>query len=751
MKKIKSNIGKQILIPVALLLLLGGFKTNLAQDIRWLHVTNLQSPVNEIGSEYEGEFTSMQNTNYMAWPAMYGLEQNIMRMIGFWIGCKDFNDPVEGKLKSVKVIGSGPRDFTDRVNQIFPVEIKLIAKRPHPQVLVDDQIGTLNATYDVVDSIDENMAADRMVVVKFNTSIGVTVVKKVMVFDTPNDGSYFINDYTMTNTGIYNAAGSIKQQTLQDVYFYWIYRYAFAGESVVDAGSTWGAFASAWGASTLNHDFGLYNPTYQPSGYPNMRGFYSYYGPSKDRTVTYDEDWGCPDEAEDGKMGSYKYSGCVTLHVDKSTSNNSDDPAQPKTTWFIASDIAAVSASVSQYDESFMADRYTIMSEGHPDRPHDVVVGNDYAINLTDARRQAGGGTSQGQGYGPYTMAPGESVHIVFAFGCSGLSREKELEVGSNWVQYYKGTGTPTLTLPDGTNAPKSLDGANTYKREWVQTGKDSLIKIFNNAVENYNAGYNIALPPPPPDQFIVTSGGDRIALSWSDNADSDPHFNGYVIYRSEGNVTNYLTKYIKIFECGKADVVHSYDDKSAHRGSDYYYYIQSKDDGTQNDVEPGKPLYSSPVWTVTSQPATLQRPAGNFLSELRVVPNPYDIRARFFQFGDKSQYDRIAVYGLPAKCNMKVYTERGDLIYEKDHTRGTGDELWDSQTMAGQIIASGIYILYIEVSEDIYALEDTYATHDILDDDLNVMYRNGDLLYHAGDLIFRKGESKFRKFVIIR
>jgi len=251
------------------------------------------------------------------------------------------------------------------------------------------------------------------------------------------------------------------------------------------------------------------------------------------------------------------------------------------------------------------------------------------------------------------------------------------------------------------------------------------------------------------------------------------------------------------MFECDKSDVVNIYDDKSAHRGSDYYYYIQSKDDGTQNDVKPGQPLLSSPVWTVTSQPATLQRPAipdgpmpfdttywklvtdkgfwtidttylrydmvsygglnyvcvlndsnsavnpslnysywkptlykglwttgqeykpfdmisyenfnyvtlysisgGLGLDLIRVVPNPYDIRARLFQFGDKSQYDRINFYGLPAICKLKIFTERGDLIWEKDHTRGTGDEIWDSTTSSGQIVSSGIYILYVETPD---------------------------------------------------
>jgi hypothetical protein len=89
---------------------------------------------------------------------------------------------------------------------------------------------------------------------------------------------------------------------------------------------------------------------------------------------------------------------------------------------------------------------------------------------------------------------------------------------------------------------------------------------------------------------------------------------------------------------------------------------------------------------------------AGSMLEQVRVVPNPYDIRSRAFQFGAQSQYDRIAFYGLPPICKLMIFTERGDKIWVKDHLNGTGDELWDSQTSSGQIIASGIYLLYVEV-----------------------------------------------------
>ena len=689
-------------ITLSLMLVAGVYPAH-TQQIKWIRVAELQSFFNEIGAEYECEGANC--TNHLDWPAQYGVGslagQHNCRMRAVWIGCKNFDDPVEKKIKSVKVVGSGPRDFADRTNQIFPVEFKLIAKSPHPTVVVYNDLGPNNATdlndFDKLDAVDPNLVADREILVRFNTSIGVSVTKKVLMFANSSHGNYFIHDYVFKNTGIYNQAGDTKQQTLDSVWFYFFYRYAINGVTTsTRANSAWGAFSTEWGASTVNHDFGDYRP--EP-GYTSLRGFYSWYGPNKDSPrPAYVEDWGCHNINVEGTLGSAKYVGCVTLHADTSPQNLADDPLQPKTTWFIGSDITEVSATVSQYSETFMASRYAYMSEGHPPRPHDVVIGETYEQDYSDPKRQTGGGTSQGQGYGPYRLAFGDSIHIVFAEGVSGLSWEKCREIGANWLQWRNGTGAPPLVMPDGSTTTDH----NLYKRRWCETGRDSILKTFQRAVLNAQAGYHLKSAPPPPSSFTVTSGGDRIRLEWSPSAgESDAGFNGYVVYRSRGLVLDFQAEYEKIFECNKSNIVHSFDDVSARRGFDYYYYIQSKDDGTQNTVEPGKPLYSSLFWTVTSVAANLQRPAvTSTLDSIRVVPNPYDIRSRVFQFGVKSQYDRIAFYGLPPICKLMIFTESGERIWQKDHTSSTGDELWDSTTSSGQIVASGIYILYVEAPD---------------------------------------------------
>jgi hypothetical protein len=752
MDRRKKRPGNGILLWMAGLLTAAFAGAGFSQEIRWLRVSQLQSFINEVGAEYEGEWPTY-NLNFLSWPAQYGIEQNLLRQKGLWIGARNFYDTRMGDELSVKVIGSGPRNTDERVNMIFEKEIKLIGRNYHPMVSVDDQLATVLDTYDVLDSLDENLPADRMVLVRFNTSIGVSVTKKVLCFTQSDQDDYFIHDYVFKNTGIVDRDGTVHEQTLQDVWFYFVYRFAFAGESYGDASTpegNWGAFSSAWGESTLNHAFGT-DPAGADFNDPSsplyrMRGFYSYYGPSTDRlNLLYEEDWGGPNDSEDGVMASAKFAGCVTLHADRSPSNPADDAAQPGTTWYIASDGDAVgmSANVSQYKVDYMNIRYEIMSEGHPPQAHDELIGDDYAINLSDAKRQAGGGTSQGQGYGPYTMAPGDSVRIIFAEASSGINREKNREVGWNWLQWWRQTGNPALVMPDGSLTTDH----DAYKKAWVFTGRDSVLKVYRSALENYNSGYQIPRAPDPPGRFEVRSGGDRIQLSWDDNAASDPHFGGYVIYRASGTVLSPKSVYEKLFECGAADAVHAFDDTSAVRGFDYYYYILSKDDGTQT----GKTLTSSLFWTLTSKPAHLLRQAESFLNQVRVIPNPYDLRSRLYQFGTESQYDRIAFYGLPKFCSLKIFTERGDLIWEKDHDNGAGDELWDSMTRSGQIVVSGIYILYVEVPDDLYADEDNYAWHDMFDEDGNRIYQKNDLLYRKGERVFRKGESISRKFIIIR
>jgi len=125
-----------------------------------------------------------------------------------------------------------------------------------------------------------------------------------------------------------------------------------------------------------------------------------------------------------------------------------------------------------------------------------------------------------------------------------------------------------------------------------------------------------------------------------------------------------------------------------------------------------------------TTEPAYLRRKPGTALDSIRVVPNPYNIRAKDFQYPNEP--DKITFLDIPPQCLIKIFTERGDLIHEIDHTDGSGDESWNSVTSSRQVVVSGVYIAYFEVTQN---------------------YLNKE----TGDIIYKKGQTAIRKFVIIR
>lgn len=712
----KKRIKFEKVIPFFMMLfLVMGFASlgysqfsNLGGELKWLRIGEVHTHLSEYGTEFE--YAGPAGGQGMFWPAAYGGTLNgSFSARGIFLGCKDYFDARAGITYDYKTVLVGPRTYPEQTEQFMTYDFRLVGSYEHPSVVVDDQLASINNLYDIVDDINADIKSERMIITKQHTAIGATITKKVMAFGHPDHDDYLIYDFVIKNTGIINENGEVNEQTLKDFYFTRWFRYALAGEaikSIADKSENWVDQPVSWGANTVN---GLDK---------DERALYAYYGPFSARQLGQD-DWGCPN-IEDGRhMAAARYGGCAVLHADISATNKSNDSNQPHSYRWRGSDGGFIeSDAYNQFSPEQMFSRYEFMQSETDEVFHEEWLGDEYA----DVKTDNAGGYSSAMNFGPYTLASGDSIHIVFAEAVKGLSMEKNREVTQNWFQYYKGTGTPALIMPDGSES----NNATNYKKAWVQTSRDSLFDCFERARLNFENNYQISQPPPPPESFMVQSGGDRIKLSWADNATTWENFDGYVIYRSEGNVLNPRSVYKKLFECDAADAVHSFDDTTAQRGFDYYYYIQSKDDGSTNELSPGTPLVSSLFWTVTNKEAQLQRPAAERLAEVRVVPNPYDIRARVYQFGDKFQYDRIAFYGLPPVCDVKVLTERGDIIWEKEHTNFTGDELWDSMTSSGQIVVSGVYILYVEVTEDTYD-EDT------------------------GELTFSKGESVFRKFVIIR
>ncbi|NOX90768.1 MAG: fibronectin, partial [Calditrichaeota bacterium] len=440
---------------------------------------------------------------------------------------------------------------------------------------------------------------------------------------------------------------------------------------------------------------------------------------------------GAPDYTGSGRLKAPHHAGVAILHVDKSASDHSDDPNQPTIIGWHAGDKRPDLKGVSKPNEPFMIQTYNTLLSGVPymglggDERFDEKYMESNPVPYTVHNDP--GGTNMWVAYGPFDLAPGDSITIVEAEGVSGLSRTMSEIIGRRWKMAYDNPADKgPFKLPDGT----TTDDKDEFKDEWVYTGKDSILLTFSRAKRNYDMDFQIPQPPLPPPLFEVESGGDLIKLKWKPSpSETDADFGGYRIYRAVGKPD---TVYQEIFACGKdtdnPEIVHTFNDVSAVRGYSYYYYIVSFNDGSNNqtDANPHGSLHSSKYYTMTTEPAYLKRKQGSALKDIRIVPNPYYIKAsaRGMQF--PKEYDKIMFYNIPGKCTIKIFTERGDLIKTIDHNDGSGDEAWNSVTDYRQVIVSGLYLVYFEVSQDIYDKE-------------------------TGILLFKKGESITKKLIVIR
>jgi hypothetical protein len=303
----------------------------------------------------------------------------------------------------------------------------------------------------------------------------------------------------------------------------------------------------------------------------------------------------------------------------------------------------------------------------------------------------------------------------VVAEGAAGLSREMCYLVGQNWKNEVHTDDLPTssaLHTHMVDNYHRGPEGnKNHYKNSWVFTGVDSIVKTFKKARENFDlmeSGQSLPAPPEPPSIFNVTSGGDRIIIDWTNEPESGPGFGGYSLYRlkfkpdttvfsynvTEGEIDTVDETIATIWTLDPG--VNEYEDLTAERGFDYFYFLEAFDNGTNDDIV----LNSSKFYTLTNKAAFLKRPPGTSYSDIRIVPNPFHISARDLQYG-VSAPDRLMFLNIPAKCTIRIFTERGDLVDTIEHTDGSGDEAWNSITSSRQIIVSGLYIAHFDMGPE--------------------------------------------------
>ena len=700
--------------------LVGGLGTLSAQvpesQKRYVRVGSLQSRFTAYGSErawndvyYEG----------LMWPADYSYSDNAV-IERQWIGCQDFNDSKGQHWTEFGVYFA----MAYAGNSLFPMENKETAKIDLPTVYVDGV--DVNAPYrEDIDEIDPNQIPDRIVTNVVNTSMGVTMTRRILAFSQQYHDNYMIKEWTFKNTGYVDATtNKVLNATIKGFRFGFGVRYSVSREGSMRIGGEQSYGQHTW-VTRRGEDYPAHasDVLTEASPIPQwLRAGFCWAGQSLNNTF---DNLGGPYVLGDGRLCAPQFAGIVTLHVDVSATDKSDDPNQPNTLGWHAGDtypdlgdMSIGKAGAHNYLYMMLSGiPYGGSARGNPSERMDEV----YMASYPDPYKVHGdgGGTNLWINYGPWDLAPGDSVVIVVAEGVSGLDRAKCYEVGRRWkLAHDNASDNGPFTLPTGSTTTDE----DVYKDDWFYTGKDSIMLTFSRAKRNYDSGYQIPQPPLPPPLFNVTSGGDRVSLSWvASPSEGTAGFAGYKLFRAVGKPDTTFDVIATL-----APGVTQFDDITAQRGFSYYYYISAYNDGSNNTSGTPNPtgvLMSSRFYTKTNQPAYLRRQAGESLADIRIVPNPYNIASVDMQY--PGEPDKIMFLNIPGHCEIRIYTENGDLINTISHEDGSGDQAWNSITSSRQVVVSGIYIVHFTVTED-------YT----------------DPVSGKG---YKKGDSAYQKLVIIR
>jgi hypothetical protein len=657
-------------------------------SIKWLNVGSFQSSYSEGLVNREEE--PWGNAPLM-WPSMDYHAGN-SRAQAFWMGATNFTDE-NGTTFPHKIAHIGPRSGGDV--QFFAVEQSITSKFD-PEITVDGAKSF--EKYVFVNTMDPSMDADRKMTVSNNSRIGITTVATMNAFSQEYHDDYHIIEYSFTNTGNVDGDEDIELSAgLTGVYFFFIHRYM-----VHDASSWIRGGGAPWGKFTMNDAVGDGHEDYDV----DFRAQYAWAGLNPDNTSFSSiggpmmfAHWASAGFDTTGRLAAGQMVGRVTISS-PDTYGSGDTGEQPRTMGVMGSDDPNL--TTDEYNTTLMQIQYdTYMASGrlYPHHADDIEPDGSFdtptnAPNIFDGVYDEGG-WSVIEGHGPYDIPFGGTVDIVVADGVNGLGMKAKYDIG----KLYKATGTP----PDE-SAMLEYNGTSMTKNQWALTAKDSLFQTFDRALANHAAGYSIPQPPYPPESFAVTSGTDKITLSWVPMS-GGPDRAGWHVYRAKGT---YNFPYVGEALADHGGLGHeliaelsgsatSYEDATASRGESYYYFIQAVGNAADNNggaMTPAGALKSNQHWTQTYLPASLKRSPGASLADVRVVPNPYHVGATTdIRYSSK---DKLAFLDVPGNCTIKIYTQLGELVDTIEHTDGSGDEYWDQTTSSRQVVASGLYIAHI-------------------------------------------------------
>jgi hypothetical protein len=323
--------------------------------------------------------------------------------------------------------------------------------------------------------------------------------------------------------------------------------------------------------------------------------------------------------------------------------------------------------------------------------------------------------------YGPYNMAPGDSLRFVIA----------EIAGVMDYAEALR--GDPDGHFPDSTIA--------AIKRN-AQNARNAVAWGFGATVDGIDLAADAPEPPPAPESDAVNAsvGSEiaAIAVTWDDIAETTQiadgsggvfysggtDLDGYRVYRSADFQYSSDTEppafrgatWTLLAEIPIADARQFWDDEigryrfldeSVEFGRRYGYYVAAYTNtpntwtSANGTVVTDLPALESGSHRRTPATAASVGPVSSL--DIYAVPNPfvYGNPSRCF-FEGESCTNRIEFRNLPERASIRIYSVAGDLVATIDHgpdSRGNlfGSVVWEQQSDSGLQVSPGLYIYHVE------------------------------------------------------
>ncbi|UCH11490.1 MAG: hypothetical protein JSU61_06275 [Fidelibacterota bacterium] len=571
-----------------------------------------------------------------------------------------------------------------------------------------------NVTLDEWGDVDPSKmvgTSDQTAEVAFVNAMGVEIKRRVFAWSQQFHDNYIVVDVVLTNR---------SGETLTDFWvsmrqgpYYWRKAKGSTGSpSIPDQDDV--DRAACW-----HHYYGA-----RPAD--SLRVFYMYHADEPDRVG---DQMGGPIASQDGRLLESDITFYTILHASQAPytdpTNDIDDPLQPRVT--------------DVYDNVPMGVNWLVKPSERGDLIYDLIAGKNGQEQPMEGQYEGAyhranndeqndpdwsnlgvgfikGGTVFNQSicaFGPYeTFEDGQSLHIVYASGYTGIGIEKEKEIGEKWL-YNTLEEPPNLPdaelgyFPAGFAYPPGATEVDSTKDRWISTGIDSVHKAASRALWNFKHDWQVPGSPPPPSQEI-TGHGDGVEIKWSDpDVEALDGFAGYRILRRVGRADTVFFDIVHQTDATDLASEHTWTDTSILFGASYYYYVQAgyriaESDPNAYPGSRGKTIWSGRLWNPTEIEVQPPRYPGEKLSDIRIVPNPYNIRDPLMADYGWSDDRGLMFFNLPAEVTIRIFTESGDLVRTIPHKPRTraGSLTWNMLTDSQQAIATGMYIAVFETPD---------------------------------------------------